>query len=63
MPKIEKFTHITLYTPDEKEKTIEFDLTSGECNRLVKKYGDPLEEAIEKALREGLEIAKREAVQ
>lgn len=63
MPKIEKFTHITLYTPDEKEKTIEFDLTNKECNRLVEKYGEPLEEAIEKALREGLEIVEREGMQ
>lgn len=46
---------IILCIEGEKEK-IEFDLTEEECNRLIEKYGEPIEDAILKAVRKGIEI-------
>jgi len=46
---------IILCVEDEKEK-IEFDLTEERCKRLVEIYGEPIEDAILKAVRKGLEM-------
>jgi len=46
---------IVFYAEGEKEK-IEFDLTEEECNHLIEEYGEPIEDAILKAVRKGLKI-------